>query len=337
MNNINDFSIDANGQVALNADFTKLVGAAALGAYTDFEKEKDASYTPPNLNLGDKDFVFQQRFYGYDNTPWGAGVKERFGLIYQYSGAPDVYLFAFRGTSSPMDMLEDLEAAVATDFSPFHRPEDFPANVEVGLGFYHIYTNTSADMPTSMQQQVFEAIETLPVKPKHIIITGHSLGCSLGTLFALDLAASLPNIGITNMNFASPRVGKASFASAYDDQYQLKNRTVRIRNHYDLVPKVPFTHEPFTYQHVGLQFLVSFSPRSLEHLPSTFVLAWHSVLNYRYVTDKAVDNTPQVWTGDFDDQVSKGVKMISYNPHEHKPKWTFDGFKKHLAEHLAKL
>lgn len=330
MSNIQDFSIGNNGEVILNPGFTDLLGAASLAAYTDFEKEKDATYTPSNLSFNTHEFVFQKRFHGYDNTPWGNGARERFGLIYQYSGAPDVYLFAFRGTSSPLDMLEDLESGLTADFAPYRRPANFPEKVEVGRGFYHIYTNTDVSMPTSMQQQVFEYIDALAVKPKQIIITGHSLGCSLATLFALDVAASQPGTLITNMNFASPRVGKESFEKAYESVYKLKERTVRIRNQYDVVPKVPFKGEPFEFKHVGLPFLVSYSPSSLEHLPSTFAEAWHSLLNYRYVVDRAVKNSPQVWKGDFEDQASKGVKMCSYNPDKHKLRWKFKRFKKFL-------
>ena len=245
---------------------------------------------------------------------WGSGQEERFGVIYQWSARPDVYLIAFRGTVTPYDMAMDLEAATTSEFKPYKQTPSFPSPVHVGDGFNKIYADKSAQMAQSMQEQLFSKLANLSTQPKQIIITGHSLGCSLGTLFALDMAVSMPKVELFNMNFASPRVGVHSFYNAYN-QYGLADKTIRVRNLYDLVPKVPFSDWPFDFKHVGLEFDVSFSLKSYLHIDFPAIVdAWHSLLNYRYVVDKAVQARPQVWTGDFEDQAHPGWNMISYDP-----------------------
>ena len=314
-----------DGSVRISPAFTELTGAASLAAYTDYLEETNPHYTnPPNLAYGTKPFKFVSRFTGYDTVPWGTGKEERFGLIYQWSAIPDVYLFAFRGTSSVYDMWKDLESAEVSNFSPYRRPTGFPNTVHVGEGFNSIYTKKNASMSASMQDQLFTAVSQLPTTPKTIYITGHSLGCALGSLFALDLAASLPGINIVNFNFASPRVGTSTWKHAYDDLYQLESRTVRIRNDYDLVPKVPFEYWPFDFQHVGQDFTLSFTLDSFTHDPVVIIEAWHSLLNYRYVLQRATPNTPQVWTGQFKDQAQTHPSwpMTSYDPDAKMLDWS---------------
>jgi triacylglycerol lipase len=314
MNSPIDFKSDAEGNVHLDPTFTTLVGAASLEAYTDYENSSNPSYTPPDLNYGTRPYVFLERFTGFDNVAWGSGAEERFGLIYQWSARPDYYLIAFRGTSSAYDMVLDLESPVAVEFKPYHSQGHFPHPVHVGDGFYKIYSTRSSSMTLSMQGQLFRDIANLPTPPTQIIITGHSLGCALGSLFALDLAASLPEIAIINVNFASPRVGTGTFERAYDHTYGLQKKTVRVRNGYDLVPKVPPEFAPFDFRHVGLEFPVSFTVESYHIDPLLIVESWHSLLNYRYVVDRAVKQSPQVWTGTFPDQAYKKWNMVSYDP-----------------------
>ncbi len=330
MENNEQFSINSSGQVVLNSTFTELVGNASLGAYTDYENRNNPSYVPPALNYGTRPFQYVTRFTGFDSVPWGSGQEERFGLIYQWSARADVYLFAFRGTSSAYDMWKDLESASTANFNPYHRPSNFPNVVHVGKGFNDIYATKNSSMLASMQGQLFNAIKQLPTKPRQIIITGHSLGCALGSLFALDVAASLPGIQITNMNFASPRVGTGTWETTYDTMYALRPHTIRVRNDYDLVPTVPPEWSPFDFRHVGRQFDVSYSPTSYFHNPVDIVEAWHSLLNYRYVVYQAVTNSPQIWTGKFKNQAKPHFDMESYKPNTQTIDWASGELKKVL-------
>ena len=189
MEELTEFKTDSTGRVFLDPTLTTLVGAASLEAYTDYENRNLPHYTPPNLNYGTRPYKYLKRFTGFDDVLWGTGQEERFGLIYQWSARSDYYLIAFRGTSSPYDMVLDLESAVTAEFKPYRNPGNFPSPVYVGDGFNKIYSTKNQSMPASMQRQLFNDIANLSTPPSHIIITGHSLGCALGSLFALDMSA----------------------------------------------------------------------------------------------------------------------------------------------------
>jgi len=177
-------------------------------------------------------------------------------------------------------------------------------------------------MRATMQAQLFEKLRQLRIQPKYIYITGHSLGCALGSLFALDIAASLPGIKIISLNFASPRVGTGSWETCYDTQYALKTRTIRIRNQHDLVPKVPPEWPPFDFRHVGEPFDICYSPTSYLHVPVDIIDAWHSLLNYRYVVNRATKNSPEIWAGAFKNQAEPHFDMQSNAPNITDADWT---------------
>lgn len=315
MNSFVNITKDASGGVYLDPNLAALLGNASLEAYTDFSKANEPTYTPPALVYGTTTFNYVNRFTGFDDVAWGSGSEERYGVIYQWSAKSDVYLIAFRGTSSAYDMVLDLESATTIAFSPYQNNENFPSDVHVGDGFNKIYSTKNHSMSASMQQQIFDFITSLPTPPSQIVITGHSLGSALASLFTLDVAASLPEISVANINFASPRVGPAKWQTIYNQTYNLQNSTVEIRNSYDLVPKVPTSQWPFDFRDVGNLFPVSFSVKNYHIDFGEIVLAWHALKNYQYVVNNATVNSPQVWTGQFTDQAYPTWEMVSYNPY----------------------
>lgn len=316
MNKFVNIAKDTSGTVYLDPNTADLLGQASALAYTDFSNTKNPNYTPPAIAFSDgSSFNFLQRFTGFDDVVWGSGEEERYGLVYQWSAQSDIYLIAFRGTSSVYDMILDLESATTTPFSPYNNPGNFPSDAHVGDGFYKIYSTKNQSMPATMQQQLFELINNLPTPASQIVITGHSLGSALATLFSLDMAVSLPKVSIANINFASPRVGTANWQTAYNQTYGLQNSTIEIRNSYDLVPKVPPEAWPFDFKNVGNVFPVSFSVKDYHIDFSEMVLSWHALTNYQYVVNRATVNSPQVWTGEFIDQAHPEWNMISYNPY----------------------
>jgi hypothetical protein len=158
------------------------------------------------------------------------------------------------------------------------------------------------------------------LNPQHIIITGHSLGCPLGSLFALDVAMCKPT-QISNINFASPRVGPGLWQSTYE-QYVTngqtptgaRNQTIRIVNNYDYVPTLPPAGFPTYFAHVGREFPVSFTVDEYSVDWPVYVRSWHSLNNYQTVINNAVIATPQGWSGKFSDAPYPSWQMISYNP-----------------------
>ena len=315
MDNPISITKDSSGRVYLNPDLAALLGNAAMAAYSDFTNP-GANPSPLSFTHGST-FNFLQRFTGFDDVAWGSGKEERYGLVYQWSAQKDIYLIAFRGTSSPYDMVLDLESGITRAFVPYANASGFPTNVHVGDGFDKIYSTKNQAMSASMQQQLFEIISELKPAPRQLIITGHSLGSALASLFTLDVAVSLTNTAVVNINFASPRVGAAMWQQTYNQTYRLENNTVEIRNAYDLVPKVPPASWPFDFKDVGLLFPVSFGLKNYHINFPEIVIAWHSLANYQYVINRATLNSPQVWTGNFEDQAHAGWGMVSYDPYSH--------------------
>ena len=287
-------------QVKLDSRLTVNCGMASLAAYQDYEKVK--CILPP-------EFKCVARFTGFDKFFDRTGEPERFGLILQSTLQPTTYLIAFRGTASLADAYEDIWANTVA-FKPYNNQSTFPKDVHIADGFNSIYSSKGENMLLSMQEQLFEKLSNQTRSPQEIIITGHSLGLPLASLFTLDIAASLgKDISIKNITFASPRVGLQTWKDTYNKKYDLESVTYRIANYRDLIPSLP--PEILGYHHIGQQFLVSFDVKNacIKHYDARL-----SLKNYLTVIDKAVKLDPQVYIGDFCDATAKHRTMQSTMP-----------------------
>ncbi|MCD7471757.1 hypothetical protein HAX54_012422 [Datura stramonium] len=113
---------------------------------------------------------------------------------------------------------------------------------------------------TSARDQVLEEVKRLIEEYKHeevsITVTGHSLGASLATMNAVDIAFNGINkssngkeFPVTAFVFASPKVGDLSFVNAFNKLKHL--HILRIHNLLDIVPKYP----PLGYFDVGQEIM----------------------------------------------------------------------------------
>jgi hypothetical protein len=159
------------------------------------------------------------------------------GLIFQAVGAGDVVI-AIRGTEGIQEWVHDAEFLQVP--CPFlatagHTEDGFTAM------YQSLQTGTAAGSPS-----VVKALTTLPFtrKVSSLTICGHSLGGSLATLLALDVAANTAFNDPTVYTYASPRTGDPAFASKYN---AVVKNTFRIANRMDIVPKLPM---PPAYEHV---------------------------------------------------------------------------------------
>lgn len=88
---------------------------------------------------------------------------------------------------------------------------------------------------------------------RKIVVTGHSLGGALATLFTVKLRAKMP-VEIKNqlqeiVLFGSPAVGLKNFRNFYNE---LNLKTIRIINGSDVVPFTP----PLFYHHIGQELWI---------------------------------------------------------------------------------
>lgn len=262
-------------------------------------------HTPP---LG---FKYYDQWTGRNPSILGGDV-EPYGLIFQGNLPTNsgTFIFAFKGTASFWDAWEDVFVNW-TQFKAFQN-SDATNQVDVADGFNDVYTaKVTPGQNDSMQDQLFAFLHK--IQPKHLIITGHSLGSALAELFSLDIYVSLPSRLFTTQhyNFACPRVGFAKFANLYN-QYESRlppgSQTIRIVNFKDEIPCLPF-HYVLGYDHAPAYFLFSFDKAS-GWWPS--YTERHSIFNYWQVLKKVVVASNQEFAGPVTG--INGVKLMSEIP-----------------------
>lgn len=130
-----------------------------------------------------------------------------------------------------------------------------------------------------VQQQIRIAKEKRP--RRSFIVTGHSLGAALATLFAIENKEKNKFDITTICTFASPRVGNAEFARLFD---LLPFDSWRIVNQQDIVPKIPLHIPPlFGYEHVETPY--DFSSAGVVRWNP---VCWHSMSTYLHWLDPTI-------------------------------------------------
>lgn len=143
----------------------------------------------------------------------------------------------FRGTDHDIDWRYNLK---------FFQKKLDNSNICIHQGFFeklhddNMYKKIENDILTLLLQYTnFE-----------IIVTGHSLGAALATLFSFELSKKTTNL-IKLVTFASPRIGNYEFKTEFESTKHLVH--YRITNNRDIVTAIPF----FNYYHVGINIFIS--------------------------------------------------------------------------------
>ncbi|MGO9123622.1 MAG: lipase family protein [Terriglobales bacterium] len=214
-----------------------------------------------------------------DMTDFFLDDKERrfYGFIAQSKNADQEFILAIRGTEGKVEWWDDATACLVP-FKPVHSAG------HVHEGFDKIYssmrierrrgagedlhavaaetpfTGSFADQLEQLHKRVEGARKTPANQAKGrpdrtYVVTGHSLGSALCTLFVIENKEK----GKFDVNmlctFASPRVGNTKFARLFD---QLPITSWRIVNTRDVVPKVPlWIPFFFNYHHVNTAYKFS--------------------------------------------------------------------------------
>lgn len=144
-------------------------------------------------------------------------------------------------------LYNDLNVADQKDWK--YAEAAVPARISAGsyLGWQNM--NQLADISTG--KKLWDFLQTIPADAP-IVLTGHSLGGNLATVYASYLRWQWKQTGHPrpNMNvitFAAPAAGNEAFAESFDAAFP---HSLRIENSNDIVPKFPVTEKMNTLGHL---------------------------------------------------------------------------------------
>ena len=118
---------------------------------------------------------------------------------------------------------------------------DDGSSARIGLGSFHGYRNMIKMVDNKSGQTLFAFLEKKTTTETPILITGHSLGGNLATVYGSWVWQEFknsghPREGINVITFAAPAAGSRSFADDFDKKFP---DAIRFENKYDIVPKFP--------------------------------------------------------------------------------------------------
>lgn len=243
-----------------------------------------------------------------------------YGIVCRKIDDPDTRIVAIRGTEGAVEWIDDA-AALPTPFRQvpdagrvaggFDRIYTSIKIIKRKLAEDHAVmaapAQASPEKQAAAAQETFEGsfgdqLETLavsrelargkrrsaaeprPLRP--MVVTGHSLGAALATLFVMENHRKKSFDIKTCCTFASPRVGNAEFARTFD---KIQITSWRIVNECDVVPKLP-PHIPvlLDYDHVDTECKFS----SADFAKNTAV-CWHAMETYLHWLDPTTQVRPE--------------------------------------------
>jgi hypothetical protein len=207
----------------------------------------------------------KERKWNKGNGPHGQAHWDVFNLpMLNVAALKDGRLVvAIRGTNAAPEWFTD------TDFTPVKRTIGKVTGY-VHDGFDYCFESFAAQVTGVVTQMA----SSMPGGAKGILITGHSLGGALASLVVLSIESSewFASSGLGKVQaylYAAPKVGKESFATAYDALTDLE--IFNIQNKNDIVP-----HEPpdiLGFRAVGdiLEFDKDFGGIAANHVLASYV------------------------------------------------------------------
>jgi triacylglycerol lipase len=192
----------------------------SFSLFTLSEQTSSWSLDSHSVPVFSQDFIIQNEIKGWDKF---ALQYRRMGII-AYSDQQNIITGSFSGTVFKSQWIDDFNYAqvIVEEFG-----SSVPNDVAVHRGFYDFYK--------SMRVDFYKSIMSLYKNDTIILLTGHSLGGALATLFYVDLKAhGYQNVAL--YTYGAPRVGNIKFSHYLN---QLGN-CYRIMNTEDIVTNLPF-------------------------------------------------------------------------------------------------
>jgi triacylglycerol lipase len=247
---------------AFDLDLATRLGALCLQSYqmlADFQS--GTSFTLP------APYTLQMQFLTSEAFP-GESFATEVPIAFVATTGDAIYV-VFRGTKTISEWISDAEFAQVP-----YAPVSGGGMTEQGFSAVYATIRSAivAEVSALAQSGSFTTL----------YVTGHSLGASLATLAAPDLARATRFSAPVLYNFASPRTGDPTFASLVD----ALPTSWRVVNTNDEVPKLPpavtFVLENgqqklYFYEHVDSEYDVTFGEpiRDLQDLEDD-----HAMCNY---------------------------------------------------------
>jgi triacylglycerol lipase len=233
-----------------------------------------------------------------------------YGIVVHEIANPDNRIIAIRGTEGIVEWLDDASSIVMVPF------KQAPSAGRVAFGFDKIYSTmkvvpvprpapaTAEFIEPELTGSFGDQLEQLALRretergvvhafaegrnrrDRPTIVTGHSLGAALTTLFVLeDSLKHKFDISLVS-TLASPKVGNLEFKQIFDS---LPLTSWRIFNTRDVVPKIPPTI-PFVvdYEHVDAAYSFDSSPFAKKNLG-----CYHSLDTYLHWLNGGLPLAPE--------------------------------------------
>ncbi|KAJ1956425.1 hypothetical protein GGI12_005311 [Dipsacomyces acuminosporus] len=145
-------------------------------------------------------------------------------------------IVAFRGTSSPEDLRNDLKIEWM-DWKAAGK------GAKVHTGFYSYYKGAASAVHSAIND-ILKSAKAVD----RIVFTGHSLGGATSSLMAADFVSKNNKLlgKVMLVTFGQPRTGNRAFASWMDKQPFAKYR-ITYKN--DIIPRIPLESEDGYYHH----------------------------------------------------------------------------------------
>jgi len=151
----------------------------------------------------------------------------------------------WRGSESKKDFQND----ASIDKVPF-----IEENEKVHIGFKYCWESVVGDTYDAIDT----ALENLQGETTDIVVSGHSLGGAVATLYAYSIKKHYPHYNLKVTTIGSPRVGNKVFKENYDKS---GIDTLRIVHNNDLV-----THTPYIgFHHVNYQVRLDTAGNRLQN------------------------------------------------------------------------
>jgi Lipase (class 3) len=233
-----------NIQSAINAGlFVQFVANQwNIGSQTNNLNGRAVVDTSGNPVIPGKGYTVKQTLYSCDlstdfnpTRPVTEGYKTM-GIIAINDADPNDVFIAIRGTLTVWEWLQDAKFLLR----PFSQVTGSGLTED---GFTDMYSSMSFTATASNGTFIQNVAGLLPITA-NVTVAGHSLGASLATLLAFDLAANTKFVPIL-YTLASPRTGDLTFSHVFNN---VVPNAYRVANRLDVVPKVP---PPLMYFHVG--------------------------------------------------------------------------------------